>query len=67
MKEKKYNSFKMLESNEEVPVSLKEKVMNDIRLAYLLGDVAELYTSRMGMTITKILNNDDGMDQKSQE
>ena len=60
MKEKKYNSFKMLESNEEVPISLKEKVMNDIRLAYL-------YTSRMGMTITKILNNDDGMDQKSQE
>jgi len=67
MREKKDNYFKMLESQEEIPASIKDKVMNDVRLTYLLGDVTELYTARMGMTIAEVIHNDNGMDQKFQD
>ncbi len=53
------NPFKKLATAEEVPSQLKEKVMTSIHLAHLIGNVGELFTTKMGGTATKMLIGKD--------
>lgn len=52
----KTNPFKKVESQEEVPSGLKDKVMTSITLAHLMGDFSELFTTKMGRTASKLID-----------
>lgn len=56
MAKKNKNPFKKLESQEEVPVELKDKVMTTITLAHLAGDFGELFTAKMAGTASKMMD-----------
>jgi hypothetical protein len=52
------NPFKQLETNQEVPERVKDKVMNSIELTHMLTGFVELFTAHMGGTAINIFNPD---------
>lgn len=62
---KNKNPFISMESQLEVPIGLKDKVMTSITLAHLVGDLSELFTSRMGLTASKMIDFEDKSAQKN--
>lgn len=49
------NPFQRLKSDHEVPPEIKEKLMNEIRLLKLVGDITDLFSSKMGQTAMELL------------
>ena len=49
------NPFQRLKSDHEVPPEIKEKLMNEIRLLQLVGDITDLFSRKMGQTAMELL------------
>ncbi len=45
------NTFKELESNEQAPEGLKNKVMSSINFSRLIMDISDLFIGKMGETL----------------
>lgn len=55
-RDKTNNPFKRIESTEQVPEELKEKVMASINLVNLVGEFGDLFTAKLGGTATKMVD-----------
>lgn len=63
---KKENPFKKLESNKEVPVELKQMVMESVESAKLLAEFGDLFSNKFGHTLTSILGKKNNKDNKKE-
>ena len=52
------NPFKKLEETHQVPRALKERVMTSVELSQLLGDIADLFTDKMGKAAIDLFKTD---------
>lgn len=52
------NPFKKIESNEQVPEALKNKVITNVKAVQLLMDVAELFSVKISESIGDLLLTD---------
>tara|TARA_R110002051_G_scaffold307676_1_gene378838 strand:+ start:270 stop:455 length:186 start_codon:yes stop_codon:yes gene_type:complete len=50
------NPFKKILFHQEVPIALKQKVLNDINLIKLLMDITDLFLIKFPNTLHGILN-----------
>mgnify|MGYP003668482789 FL=1 len=50
------NPFKKILFHQEVPIELKQKVLNDINLIKLLMDISDLFLIKFPSTLHGILN-----------
>ncbi len=55
MKNQEKNPFKNLHSNQEVPKEIKEKLMKEIILLKLFGEITDLFSGKMGKTAIELL------------
>jgi hypothetical protein len=58
MKDQQTNPFKKYNPNHEVPSEIKEKIMKDISLLQLLGDITDLFSGKMGKTAIELFSRD---------
>jgi hypothetical protein len=55
MKNQDKNPFQKLKSDHEVPPEIKEKLMSEISLLQLVGDITDLFSGKMGQTAMELL------------
>lgn len=55
MKDNEKNPFKKLRSDHEVPGDIKVKLMKEIALIQLFGDITDLFSTKMGNTAVDLL------------
>ncbi len=58
MEEQEKNPFKKLHSDQEVPAEIKEKLMKEISLLRLFGEITDLFSGKMGKTAMELLKRD---------
>ena len=58
------NPFKKILHNEEVPIILREKVINDISLIKLSLDVADLFVVKCPSTIAEFITDKNKKNKK---
>lgn len=63
MKDQLNNPFKKYHPEHEVPAEIKDKVMKDITLLQLFGDIADLFSGKMGKTAIELLKRDKNINQ----
>lgn len=55
MEEQERNPFKKLQSDQEVPEEIKEKLLKEISLLRLFGEITDLFSGKMGKTAIELL------------
>ncbi len=55
MKEQENNPFKKMETTKEVPGDVKAKVMKNLSVLKLFGDITDLFSGKMGKTALELL------------
>lgn len=55
MKEQENNPFKKMETTKEVPGDVKAKVMKNLSVLQLFGDITDLFSGKMGKTALELL------------
>jgi len=61
----KDNPFKKLQHTEQLPPELKEKVMNKIKIAQILMDIGELFSSKISQSAKDLfLTQKENTDKK---
>ena len=61
-KEKDHNPFKELESDQQPPAHIKDKVMASVNFSNMLVDITELFTSNLASSVTGLfkIKNENG-------
>lgn len=57
------NPFKDMESNEDAPKQLKEKVMRDVNYLKFITDVADLFSFKYVETVQTLFTTDVGKEE----
>lgn len=65
MKNQDKNPFKRLRSDHEVPPEIKEKLMNEISVLQMVGDITDLFSGKMGQTALALLKRDKNTNLKN--
>ncbi len=55
MKNQGKNPFQRLKSDHNVPPEIKEKLMSEISVLQLVGDITDLFSGKMGQTAMELL------------
>lgn len=56
MNEHEKNPFKKMATTSEVPGEIKEKLMKNVTLLQLFGDITDLFVGKMGKTMKELLS-----------
>lgn len=54
MNDQQNNPFKQYHTNHEVPMEIKAKLMKDLTLFQLFGEIADLFSGKMGNTAMEL-------------
>lgn len=65
MKNQDKNPFQGLKSNHEVPPEIKERLMGEISVLQMVGDITDLFSGKMGQTALELLKGDKNTNHKN--
>lgn len=61
MNEQEKNPFKKMVTTNEVPGEIKEKVMKNVTLLQLFGDITDLFVGKMGSTMKELFKSNNNI------